>query len=66
MTIPPTRPTTSTRPASPTVGSTRRPARKTIVDDDASTQGLVLGACQYVLESTPMSEIVDKIRKIVL
>lgn len=30
------------------------------------TQALVLGACQYVLKTTPMSEIVAKIRKIVL
>lgn len=30
------------------------------------TQALVLGACQYVLKSTPMGEIVAKIRKIVL
>lgn len=29
------------------------------------TQALVLGACQYVLKTTPMSEIVSKIRKIV-
>lgn len=30
------------------------------------TQALVLGACQYVLKSTPVSEIVAKIRKIVV
>jgi CheY-like chemotaxis protein len=29
------------------------------------TQALVLGACQYVLKTTPVSEIVSKIRKIV-
>ncbi|MBX3190399.1 MAG: response regulator [Labilithrix sp.] len=29
------------------------------------TQALVLGACQYVLKSTPISDIVAKIRKIV-
>ena len=30
------------------------------------TQALVLGACQYVAKSTPVSEIVAKIRKIVV
>jgi CheY-like chemotaxis protein len=30
------------------------------------TQALVLGACQYVPKSTPVSEIVAKIRKIVI
>ena len=30
------------------------------------TQALVLGACQYVLKSTPIGEIVAKIRKIVV
>ena len=30
------------------------------------TQAMVLGACQYVLKSTPISDIVAKIRKIVL
>lgn len=30
------------------------------------TQALVLGACQYVLKSTPIGDIVAKIRKIVL
>jgi CheY-like chemotaxis protein len=30
------------------------------------TQALVLGACQYVPKTTPVSEIVAKIRKIVL
>ena len=30
------------------------------------TQALMLGACQYVLKSTPISEIVAKIRKIVV
>jgi CheY-like chemotaxis protein len=30
------------------------------------TQALVLGACQYVLKSVPIGEIVAKIRKIVL
>jgi CheY-like chemotaxis protein len=30
------------------------------------TQALMLGACQYVLKSTPISDIVAKIRKIVL
>lgn len=29
------------------------------------TQALVLGACQYVLKTTPIGEIVSKIRKIV-
>lgn len=29
------------------------------------TQALVLGACQYVLKTTPITEIVQKIRKIV-
>ncbi len=29
-------------------------------------QALVLGACQYVLKSTPISEIIAKIRKIVV
>jgi DNA-binding response OmpR family regulator len=28
------------------------------------TQALMLGACQYVLKSTPIGEIVAKIRKI--
>jgi CheY-like chemotaxis protein len=30
------------------------------------TQALMLGACQYVLKSTPISDIVAKIRKIVV
>ena len=30
------------------------------------TQALMLGACQYVLKTTPISEIVAKIRKIVV
>lgn len=30
------------------------------------TQALVLGACQYVVKTTPVSEIVAKIRKIVV
>jgi two-component system, sensor histidine kinase ChiS len=30
------------------------------------TQALVLGACQYVLKSTPVGDIVAKIRKIVI
>jgi DNA-binding response OmpR family regulator len=28
------------------------------------TQALVLGACQYVVKTTPVSELVSKIRKI--
>ena len=30
-----------------------------------ATSALVLGACQYVLKTTPIGEIVSKIRKIV-